>query len=268
MLTRVELTTKIGCPCMCEYCAQDKILKTYKSNLTELTLENVKKYFRTIPKPTLVSIAGYSEPLRAKEIVDIVEWLIEDGRQVHIFSTLYLVEKSVIRKVLSKPNIFVRFHMVDIEGRTKIKLDDRLVQNYALANRILKANGTQFASCCWGTTPPELEPYISTLDHQTGIDTLTDFAGNVEGVSYLKPNHKLGKLTCNRCNYIHILPDGRVSMCAQDWSLKYILGDLNTDDYSEIFEREPYVTYRRNCDTYDEPTICRQCSDSKVVKEN
>ena len=266
MTTRIEVTTKIGCPCMCEYCAQDKILARYNSDVRELTLENTKKFFKSIPKPTIVSLAGFSEPLRAKEIVDIAKWLVADGRKLQVFSTLYQVDKSVIRKLFSIEGVFFRLHMPDKEGRTKIKLDDTLISNFALATKLMHIHNNAYASCCWGTTPDELLPYISG-DHVTDLRFLTDFAGNVEGVDYLNHNYKKGKLTCNRCNYPLILPDGRVSMCAQDWSLNYVIGDLNKQTYNEIFESEPYLTYKGNCDTEDAPTLCRFCSDSKVVKE-
>lgn len=264
-ITRVELTTKIGCPCMCDYCAQDKILDKYNSNQKELTLENVKKYFETIPKPTIVSIAGFSEPLRAKEIAEIIRFLKEDGRTVWVFTTLYDVDKSTIRKVFSIPNLFVRFHLPDTNGYTNIKLTPELVKNYETAIRLIKINNSNYASCCWGDTPTELVHITRDIEHETDLRLLTDFAGNVS-LDWLPPSKpKLGKIECGRCDHRHILPDGRISLCAQDWSLEYVIGDLNTQSYNEITKSEPYITYCANRLTEDGETLCRLCSDSRLI---
>lgn len=268
-MERIELTTKIGCPCMCEYCAQDMILSRYNSDVKELTLENTKRYFSTIPKPSIVSIAGFSEPLRCKEIAEILRYLVEEGHTVWVFSTLYKVPKATIRKVFSIPNLFFRLHLPDTNGYTKIVLDDELTGNFNLAVKLIKHNGSSYATCCWGDTPTELTHITDGVDHQTSLNMLTDFAGNVTSTDLVNATpYKTGKLTCRRCAHRHILPDGRISFCAQDWSLDYLIGDLNTQTYSEIINGNNYLTYTGNCLTECEDTLCRKCSDSEVLKED
>lgn len=265
-VTEIELTTNMGCRNMCVYCPQDKILEAYQSKEREMTLENLKRYMSTVPKPTEVQVAGFSEPLAAKDIAEMLKFLSDDGRKLLIFTTLQGVPRSVIRRVFSLPNLFVRFHFPDISGNSKMIVTPELIKNFEVAIRMIENNGGCYLSCCWGELPKEMGHLVSKIEHCEDVNTLTDFSGNVE-IPWHKFKRKKGKIECGRtCKHI-ILPDGRVSMCAQDWTLDYLVGDLNTQTFEEITYGDINQDFQRRCLTENEEIICRNCSDSKYIEE-
>lgn len=258
----IEITTKVGCPCMCKYCPQEVFLKNYNSSQKELTLENCKKYFSTIPLSWGADVAGYSEPLLAKEIVEILEYLAPRG--IALFTTLYQVKRDVIRRVFSIPNLFVRFHLPDIEGLTKIKLDKDLIRNYELAIRLLKLNGGRYQTCCWGTLPNELEHLIAGSEcHESDINSLSDMAGNLK-VDWLNPTYHSGyPVKCYRSDVYHLLPNGDISICCQDWSLDNVFGNLETQSFEEVLKSKKLNEIYTNRSNDDSDCICRRCSGAK-----
>ena len=60
---------------------------------------------------------------------------------------------------------------------------------------------------------------------------------------------------------MHILVDGTVVLCCQDWRKEYVLGSVKTDDLHTIWESEAYEKMRRQIDQIGDsyPEICKKC---------
>lgn len=95
-----------------------------------------------------------------------------------------------------------------------------------------------------------------------------DRAGNVKRQS----NHVLiteederNKIyTCAQNRHMermHILVDGTVILCCQDWRREYVLGSLKTNTLQEIWKSEDYEKIRMQIDQkgYPYPVICKRC---------
>lgn len=70
----------------------------------------------------------------------------------------------------------------------------------------------------------------------------------------------------NGCKYnrekewFHILSTGQVILCCMDWNRRYILGDINQQSISEIWNSEKYRELRRNIqNSTDKDFICNNC---------
>tara|TARA_Y100000356_G_C11258564_1_gene291903 strand:+ start:1765 stop:2763 length:999 start_codon:yes stop_codon:yes gene_type:complete len=156
----LEITTKIGCSNMCEYCPQDVLVKTYKKNIhnkrltnrydandskwldkllvseytsgdrnrkTMMSLNDFKLALSTIPTEVDIHFAGYTEAFENPECIDMVEHSVSKGHSTGVNTTLVGVKKSDLDR-LSKLN-FKHFHVhlpsatyFETIGRTSAKV--------------------------------------------------------------------------------------------------------------------------------------------------
>ena len=264
MAVKIEVSTVNKCDNRCAYCPSINKNLDRKSKVEYMTLEDAKRYFSKIPRPAEIFFGGHSDPMRAPEIYDIVKYLREEGVFVYMLTTLHKVDKSVVRKVFSLPNVHARIHMVDSNGYTGMKLSPELIKNYEIAIKLINRNGGKVYGCCWGDLPIELEHLRNAFE--TPIDmnmqTLCDFGGNIKH-KWAKPYYIAGPIKCRRNHTcMHLLPDGRLSVCETDWALNHIIGDLNENTYEEIVNGDAYKRYKEILLSQDEDCVCRHCTDA------
>ena len=74
-----------------------------------------------------------------------------------------------------------------------------------------------------------------------------------EGVSYCEQNRPLERM--------HILSDGRVIFCCQDWSQSLVVGNINNNTIGEVWNSEIYNNARNSLydKEKDSPMICKKC---------
>lgn len=74
-----------------------------------------------------------------------------------------------------------------------------------------------------------------------------------EGVSYCEQNRPLERM--------HILSDGRVIFCCQDWSHSLVVGNINNNTIGEVWNSEIYNNARNSLydKEKDSPMICKKC---------
>ncbi len=95
-----------------------------------------------------------------------------------------------------------------------------------------------------------------------------DRAGNVmhqsNQVNITEEEEKKKVYTCAQNRHMermHILVDGTVILCCQDWRREYILGSAQTDSLQEIWEGKAYEGIRQQINQigYPYPTLCKKC---------
>ncbi len=74
-----------------------------------------------------------------------------------------------------------------------------------------------------------------------------------ENVYYCEQNRPLERM--------HILSDGRVIFCCQDWSHSLVVGNINTNTISEVWNSDIYNNARNSLydKEKDSPMICKKC---------
>lgn len=86
-------------------------------------------------------------------------------------------------------------------------------------------------------------------------DNVTYKSNNIynENVSYCEQNRPLERM--------HILSDGRVIFCCQDWSHSLVVGDINNNTISEVWNSKVYNNARNSLydKEKDSPLICKKC---------
>ena len=95
-----------------------------------------------------------------------------------------------------------------------------------------------------------------------------DRAGNVtrrsNQVNITEEEEKKKVYTCAQNRHMermHILVDGTVILCCQDWRREYILGSAQTDSLQEIWEGKAYERIRQQINQigYPYPALCKKC---------
>ena len=130
----LEITTKIGCINMCEYCPQTKLVRRYlknahitnlKNNLlsagddinnphmlfmdeylkqdknreTMMSLETFKKCLSTVDESVDIHFAGYTEAFENPAAIDMVEYAYHKGHKTLVNTTLMCITKDQIDRL-------------------------------------------------------------------------------------------------------------------------------------------------------------------------
>tara|TARA_R110002012_G_scaffold201465_2_gene370387 strand:+ start:5954 stop:6964 length:1011 start_codon:yes stop_codon:yes gene_type:complete len=138
----LEITTKIGCANMCEYCPQTKLIrryinnshmKTLNENMNEagddihtafmneylkndknrermMSVETFKKCLSTIDSSVDIHFSGYVEAFENPNAIDMVEHAVQKGHKVGINTTLMFTSKEIIDRLVKISN-FKHFHV-------------------------------------------------------------------------------------------------------------------------------------------------------------
>ena len=137
----LEITTKIGCSNMCEYCPQTKLVRKYMKNVhmhtlndyfnkagdnihkafmdeylkkdknreTMMSLETFKKCLSTIDPSVDIHFSGYVEAFENPQAIDMVEYAVEKGHSVGINTTLMFLSNEIIDRLANIGKRFKHF---------------------------------------------------------------------------------------------------------------------------------------------------------------
>jgi MoaA/NifB/PqqE/SkfB family radical SAM enzyme len=129
----LEITTKIGCANMCEYCPQTKLIRRYMENVhmktlnkhfdsagdnihkafmeeylkkdknreTMMSLETFKECLSTVDPSVDIHFSGYVEAFENPQAIDMVEYAVKKGHYVGINTTLMFVTKEIIDRLVN-----------------------------------------------------------------------------------------------------------------------------------------------------------------------
>ena len=160
----LEITTKIGCSNMCEYCPQSKLIRRYIRNshiqtMNEhmnaagdtihklflddylkndvnrermMTVETFKKCLSTIDESVDIHFSGYVEAFENPNAIDMVEHAVQKGHRVGINTTLMFTSKEIIDRLVKIGN-FKHFH-VHTPSATYFETIGRIGQTSFLRN--------------------------------------------------------------------------------------------------------------------------------------
>lgn len=269
----IEITMDIGCANMCDYCPQDLFINTYfnkygKNSERHMTLENIKKYFSTIPKDLEVHFAGFSEPLVGDEFLDILQWLTGEGYKSTIFTKLNGVELKVLKKAIEIGVEAVNIHITDNNNRTLIKEDESYIDKISKALRILKHKDVYTMVTCLGEVSENLKEVLNKYDSislNIGSNFINGRAGQVKREYINETEYRTNSIDCckslNRnLKFNVLLPNGIVTLCCMDFGLNHILGNLKEQSYEEVHNRDMANHVRERMEDIDKgDIICRHC---------
>ncbi|MCR5249865.1 MAG: SPASM domain-containing protein [Lachnospiraceae bacterium] len=276
MAGKIEITTRMGCRINCRFCPQKLALSRYYQDdpkrETVMSFEDFKAYLAKIPKDVDILFSGMCEPWLNEACTDMVEYAVNDGRNVDLYTTLvgmHMADYERVRKL--KIHIFV-LHVADRDGNAVIPVTDEYLEVLDAVAEGHKSGELPITTVSvHGPFHPKIEKIMEKIKDVPVLTEIYDRAGNLkdeEGVTISVEKDKTGPLVCAKChgdklddNYL--LPDGSVNVCPMDWGLECILGNLKTDSYEEIQECRQKQEFRRKMGTKNEPVLCRRCHESQ-----
>ena len=270
----LEITTMIGCPILCSFCPQDKLVKNYTGD-KYLSLKNYQLMLSKIPKNVRIDFSGMSEPWANKECTDMLEHTLENGYEVAIYSTLYGMNKEIAERVHSLLLKFAKsirvicIHLQDNNKNMKgLKIDDEWI--FALNNFIDLYNKKIIVDFQFITMDSEkkLDPLLVSLNDFLINFNAHDRAGSLNNNQVLDQNINIvknikGAIKCSftdKYDQNVLLPDGSVLLCCMDYGKKHVIGNLLKQNYNEIYNSNSMnKLILSNSKSSCTESICRNC---------
>jgi len=248
----MEFTTSIpkkGCVVDCVYCPQRILEKSYVDEERYLTLDNFKKAVDKLPKSVRVTFAGFTEPWLNKHCSDMLLYAHEKGHPIAVFTTGIGMKVEDVYRIKNVPydlgpNGRFVLHLPDNERKAK----HPITKNYIEVLEAFKEVHHEiqgFYTMAMGTVHNE----VKHIFPEAIVPAFWSRAGNLVGEAMLKPEllniqneyrtiyHGEEPRTCGCDEHLYhniMLPNGDVSLCCMDYSLKFIIGNLLEQSYEEI----------------------------------
>lgn len=269
----IEITTKLGCAVNCKYCPQDVFLREYlKSGNPDkvLSFENFKICIDKVPQNVFIEFAGFTEPFFNPDCIKMIKYAKSKGHKVNIFTTLRGVTNDIVNELIKIQFEEFVVHIPDKENYAVIPVDEAYI---GILHRLVstkKPNGDNFIdyACAQGTVRDEVKTILG--DNTRIYVVLNDRAGNLKDETLYSKKGICGHLRCELSQDINhnvMLPDGRIVLCANDWGMKHILGNLVYQSYDEIINGVEAQKIRRAM-AYEGAgwVLCRNCF--QAIKED
>jgi radical SAM protein with 4Fe4S-binding SPASM domain len=276
----LEITTMIGCPLMCNYCPQDSLRDAYGDDIKYMSLDDFKTIVDKVPQDVRLDFSGQAEPWVNPACTDMVEYALQKGFQLAIFTTLYNWDGVTVNRMSRllldhAPQIEIfKIHFPDEKGNMR-GWQPSNDWNYAyLAMSIIMQNTGIYCEAMTmsddGVHPAIKDlPFIG-LSHDWGT-TAIDRAGTlnrkkVKGQPLqVTPRHKR-PVTCGKTteyNQRVILPNGEVLLCCMDYAKKHVIGNLLTEhEYQDLDHTAEMKRIREinSLNRFSKETLCKSCT--------
>lgn len=264
----IEVTAKIGCAVNCYYCPQSLLIKSYfsenKSRKSEMSFEDFKSYIDKMPANTIVDFSGFVEPFLNSDSIKMMEYVVETGRECTLFTTFRGLHLAEFERLVKIPFKYVCVHTPDENGYANIPMTKEYFEIIKKALSAKKPNGTDFIDVANCQSKPHPDILKITEGKLKIYCEMSDRAGCLDASdTALAHCNKTGAIKCSRAaamNHFVLLPDGSLALCCNDFGLKHIVGNLNSESYEQIMKGSVMKNlFEQMKDTGTEDIICRKC---------
>jgi len=263
----IGITSNIECGAGCRFCPQPEFIKAYKETcetfIPRMTFGIFKTCVDKIPEDTVLCHGGFNEPFRHPRFIDFLEYASGQGYTQDIYTTLLGANEKDIDRLIEIKNIrAVTIHLPDQTGNFTYDPDEHYL------NVVRKIHKSKINKCY--VINNEGVPFheffndkvfeILYNDISWVLHPIHDRAGNLKDPSLVNEEGKRkGIINCMRLKSGMLLPDGRVTLCCQDWKLRHILGNLLEKNYEELFLGEEFELVRGGTTDEMKDVLCRDC---------
>ena len=285
----LEITTVIGCPVMCSFCPQTSLIKNFKlqNNLNYdnkvLSFEKYKQILDKVPVWVDIHFSGMSEPFASKDCSKMIEYTIQKGHKLCVYSTLVGANKEDI-DLLSTIEFDNKYklviHLPDDEQNFKAKVTETYIENLkyflnkeSIQQKIIQGSVDFMSMSRRGLTDPVISSIIpkklATFIAITRAGNLSNESEKYEGKPITK--RKEGKIICSVAPFLNhnvLLPNGDVVLCCMDYSIQHNIGNLLKQSYESLFESDKIkqIFNQLNNDDNTNSLLCRNCELAKEIK--
>lgn len=222
----IELNLGPTCNRKCNFCPRAHGWKDSGDYMKIENIHKLRKELEEIGFCGMICICGFGEPLQHPQIKEVIEILKSD------FWTVELVTNGdyLTREIAELPD-HVAISMYD--GEHQIEKFTKLLSGLSFSLRGRWQN-------------------FDTLTNRSGS---VDYGGEIDAT---KP--------CNYpLYYMFINHDGDVYLCPQDWSKKYIFGNVFEKSFIEVWQSNLFNQYRQILLNHRNIDPCKNCNTCGLV---
>lgn len=248
----LNVTTTGRCSADCIYCPQAQFGAAMQVRPAYLSPAEFAALLPNLASTRFdgVSFGGFSEPFENPDIVDLLSLAAEQSfaGALSVYSNGAFLTPEVVRAARHLPlaRVDVSCHPLEAETyrRTRRHLDPALVYDNLV---FLLQNRSNIAELVVSVTGPfggaaamaELEALCVRFGARFERRALHSRAGLL-GVGRREPVRQ-GPFRCAKFDFGKpvLVPGGDLSLCCQDFSLSYIIGNLHWQSFGDIMETSP-----------------------------
>ena len=267
----LAITTNVGCKNVCSYCPQKSIVQAYNqlSEVISMSFDTFETAVESVPGSVALSFSGFSEPWLNPDCTRMVLLAHEKEFKIRVNTTLIGMQPEDIHQLASVPFIKFVVHLPDNQNLTRIRVDKTYLDNLVLILKEPPLNLTWkfHQSSSELNIHPEVFEVLQRHKAPVQIFGLNSRAGKVNsGTKYEPVNKGRVLLECQDFHHNILLPNGDVALCHMDWSLKHILGNLLTMEYSAIHSSKAFKDLQLALSQPDADILCRACEKDTVKR--
>lgn len=270
MIGTLEITTVVHCVNVCTYCPQDLLKAKYNHPTKRMSLEMFIQCINKVPKNIIIDFAGYAEPFLNQQAPEMIEYAINNGYQVRLFTTLVGLTKEGLDKIKKFSFRSVVLHLPDDDGYLKCNVDDAYCEIATLFKQSIPINDSHV----YGKLHNRLTSIFTNVETKKLTNQhLHTRANNVktDKIELKSQEYMSGDIGCDvirrkggtELNHNILLPNGDVTICCMDYGLEHKIGNLSTDEYEDLFKSEGYnyvINGMKKDANYD--ILCRTCKEA------
>jgi radical SAM protein with 4Fe4S-binding SPASM domain len=277
----LEITTMIGCPLMCTYCPQDSLRDAYGDDVKYLSLEDFKTIIDKVPNTVRLDFSGQAEPWVNPACTDMVQYALEQGFRLAIFTTLYNWDETTVHrmgelflKYANQINI-LKIHFPDEAGNMRgWKPSAEWEYAYIGIRTIVQAAGIHYEAMTM--SDEGVHPAIRDLpgvgvSHSWAI-AAHDRAGTLDTAQVkdqpikFSPKHNY-PIRCGKTPYYDqgvLLPNGEVLLCCMDYEKKHVMGNLLEHNYEALYTNSEMIRLQElnALNDWTSESLCKSCTDA------
>lgn len=243
----------LGCELSCPYCAQWRYVPAYKKlgGATTMTPDLLRHYLRTVPRDSILVWSGFSEPFLNPHLPDMIREYHAAGWKMRLDTTLAGCSQESAELVASIPWHSLKLHLPSQGDSMKLAVTPEYLEKL----RIVVRNACHKCFVYFGIPYQAVKAITETVE--ADYYTYTHSRANNLRASV---ERKTGPLReCLWFRRGHLLPNGLLALCCEDWALNHIIGDLNTNDYASIFQGEAFKELLGRHEDDTKHLLCRTC---------
>ncbi len=272
----IEITTRIGCRINCRYCPQSALLSKYFCGKNDreiiMSFDVFKECMKNVPQEAVILFSGMTEPLHNSYCIDMIDYALNKGHKVDLYSTFSEVSMDDVKTISNLPLEFVGLHVADKRKYANIINDEEYYQKIEFLINAKKKDGTPFVSVCNSQTEPDDRVVDLCEGKYEILTTMLDRAGNLQDESLYSKKTLHGKISCSLCgeqlNHNVLLPDGTLLLCCMDYGMEHILGNLRYQKYEQIMLGKAMQQIKAGLSGDEKVNIlCRKCSCANLVED-
>ena len=270
----LEITTQVGCPLMCTFCPQDKLVQSYTDLEKKMSIETFCTVLDKLPKDVEIVFAGYTEPWANRLCNDFVEIALQKEFKISIYTTLYNISPTECNRLLQILNQYktqINQFWVHLPDQNKNMLGFRYSKDFEYT--LDQVSKIKFLKINYMTMDKQsiIDPQIKTKVNtqkwyfHTRANNLA--IENIKKQSINVPPRYEYIVECTRQKEYHanvLLPNGDVILCCMDYALKHKLGNLLEQSYQEILHSQEieHLNKLNNDIGFSDKTLCKSCNDA------